>query len=135
MAQDIRLSFATQTGVTLLGSNLASASQSALTATVDFGDPAPLMFGFELRLDAQTGCVNMAHLEMAWSHDNTDFTDTDNLMLVTSVKCTASAIKKKIGAFPLLARYGKFRLNNQSGGTINSASTGLDLWKIAGDFA
>lgn len=137
MAQDIMYDFSAGPSVTLLSSDLTDGSQSAFTTAVDFGNPAPLGFGFELILTTLTGATSYCHLEIAWSHDNTDFSDTDNLELVTSVLCTASADKKRVGSYPIKARYAKFRLNNQSGGTIDgtASNTALVLTDIAIDQA
>lgn len=137
MAQDIMYDFSAGPSVTLLTSDLTDGSQSALTAAVDFGNPAPIGFGFKLILTTLTGTTSYCHLEIAWSNDNTDFSDTDNLELVTSVLCTASTDKKRVGSYPIKARYAKFRLNNQSGGTIDgtASNTALVLTDIAIDQA
>ena len=135
MAQDLGYDFAVGPTVTLLSADLATGSQSALTATVDFGNPGPLMFGWELILTTLASATGYCFLEVAWSHDNTDFSDTDNMETVTGVKCTASTDKKKIGSFPVRARYAKFRLNNQSGGSIDgtASNTALVLTDIFGN--
>ncbi len=138
MAQDAGYDFATGPTVTLLTDDLTNGNPSTLTAAVDFGAaPTPIMFGWELILTTLASCTNMVYLQIAWSHDNTDFSDTDNLELVTAVKCTASTDKKKVGAYPVLGRYAKFRLDNQSGGTIDgtSSNTALVLTDISVDFA
>lgn len=136
MAQDIGLDTATGgPAVTLLGSNLSDATRSALTAAVDFGAPQPLECGYEIKLDCQTSSDGFAYLEVAWSHDNADFSDTSNLETVAVIDCTASTVAVKVGSFPIRARYAKFALNNQSGGTINSESTALVLTDLFGDQA
>lgn len=137
MAQDIGHDFATGPTVTLLSSDLADGSKSAWTSVVDFGTPTPLGFGFELILTTLASAVDYCSLEVAWSHDNSDFSDDDNPQHVVSVLCTASADKKKVGASGVMARYAKFRLNNQSGGSIDgtSSNTALILTDIFGDVA
>jgi len=135
MAQDIGLDSAAGPSVTLLGSNVSTGGTSAATPAVDFGDPQPLEIGYEIKLDAQASATGFAFLKVAWSHDNTDFSDSDNLETVASVLCTASTVKVKCGAFALRSRYAKFYLSNESGGTINSASTALVLTDIFGNQA
>ncbi len=134
--QDIGLDLATGgPAVTLLASNLSTGSVSALTSAVDFGTPTPLECGYEIKLDAQVSAGNYAYLQVAWSHDNTDFSDTSNLETVAVIDCTASTVGVKAGTFPVRARYAKFALSNQSGGTINSAGTALILTDVFGDQA
>lgn len=135
MAQDIGLDSAAGPSVTLLGANLATGGLSAATATVDFGAPQPLEIGYTLKLDAQASATGYVFLKIAWSHNNTDFSSSDNTETVASVLCTASTIKTKCGSFALRARYAKFYLQNESGGTINSASTSLALVDLFGDQA
>ena len=135
MAQDLTVDFSSGSTVTLLGSNLSDGSASAATSAVDFGATAPFGFGFELKLDCQTSSDATATLNIAWSHDNTDFSDSDNYDAVTVVQCTASTVVVKCGAYGVYGRYCKFSLQNDSGGTINSASTALVLTDIAGDQA
>lgn len=135
MAQDIGLDSAAGPTVTLLGSNLTTGSQSALTSSVDFGTPSPLEMGFEIKLDSQASSAAFAHIQVAWSHDDTDFSDTSNLETFASIDCTASTVGVKVGSFAIKARYAKFRIDNQSGGTINSASTAMILTDIFGNVA
>ena len=137
MAQDIGYDFATGPTVTLLSSDLSTGNSSAFTSAVDFGNPGPLGFGFELILTTQASATGFCSLEIAWSHDNTDFSDEDNTELVTAVQCTASTDKKKVGAHTVKARYAKFRLVNESGGTIDgtASNTALVLTDIYGNQA
>lgn len=137
MAQDIGYDFATGPTVTLLSSDLTDGSQSAWTSAVDFGTPTPLGFGYEAIITTLTSTTLNCNLEVAWSHDNTDFTDDDNPEIVAIINCTASADKKKIGAHGCRARYAKFRLDNMSGGSIDgtASNTALTLWDIFGDQA
>lgn len=136
MAQDIGQDIAT-TGptVTLLGSNLSDATTSAVTSAVDFGTPTPNNIHYEMKLDCQASADDLAFLHIVWSHDNTDFSDASNYETVAIADCTASTVTVKSGSFPCRARYAKFYLENQSGGTINSASTALLFWDGFGDFA
>lgn len=136
MAQDIGYDFATGPTVTLLGSNLSDANTSAVTSAVDFGAaPTPFQCGFELKLDCQASSDNAAILLIHWSHDNSDFSDTSNPVVGTIADCTASTVAVKVGSFRIQGRYAKFSLQNDSGGTINSASTAVILWDISGDQA
>ena len=137
MAQDVGYDFATGPSVTLLSSDLADASQSAWTGSVDFGAPAPLGFGFEIILTTLTGATGPCALQVAWSHDDSDFSDDDNGEIVDIVQCTASTDKKKVGAHPIKAQYAKFRLDNQSGGSIDgtASNTALVLHDIFADQA
>ena len=138
MAQDIGYDFAAGPTVTLLASDLTDGNSSALTSAVDFGvAPTPLGFGFELILTTLTSSVGPCSLEIVWSHDNSDFSDTDNTEVVTVVTTTASTDKKKVGNYPIRARYAKFRLANESGGSIDgtSSNTAVILTDIALDVA
>ena len=122
--------FAAGPTLTLIGSNLSTGSAGALSGSVDFGAPTPVGFGFELKLDCQASADAFADVEVVWSHDNTDFSDLSNTELVTSVDCTASTTVQKHGAHEVKGRYAKFRLVNETGGTINSAGTALLLFDI-----
>ncbi len=133
MAQDVGWDYATSgPAVTLLSSNLSDATISSATSAVDFGTPTPFRCAFELKLDCQASSDATALLIVVWSHDNTDFgiwsTDANNGDIVAVVDCDASTVVVHVGAFDVKARYGKFYLQNDSGGTINSASTALVLW-------
>ena len=133
MAQDVGYDFAAGPTVTLLSADLSDTVTSALTATVDFGDPTPLGFGYELIVTGQGSADEFAFLEVVWSHDNSDFSDENvNFETVTSINCAASADRKKIGSSEIKARYAKFQLNNQTGGTIDgtSSNTALVLFDI-----
>ena len=135
MAQDINYDFATGPTVTLLSSDLTDGSQSAFTSTVDFGTPTPVGFGYELILTTLASSTGKCALQVAWSHDNSDFSDADNAQNVAFVQCTASTDKKKVGSSAIMARYAKFRLDNQSGGSIDgtASNTALILTDISID--
>lgn len=138
MPQDIGFDLGTGgPSVTLLGSNLNTATLSALTSAADFGAPTPLETGFELKLDCQASAAGFAYLKAYWSHENTDFSssDPDNGEVVAVVQCKASTVVTLVSTFPMRARYAKFALDNQSGGTINSAGTALALTDLFGDQA
>lgn len=137
MAQDIGYDFATGPTVTLISSDVSDGAASALTSSVDFGSPTPIAFGFELILTTLTGATGICSLEIAWSQDDTDFSDTSNLELVVPVDCTASTDVKVCGSYPISARYAKFRLNNDSGGSIDgtASNTALVMWDIFVDQA
>lgn len=132
MAQDIGYDFAAAPTVTLLSANVSDGALSALTSSIDLGAPSPIKLGYELKLDVQVSGNDYAYLKVYWSHDNTDFTDSspDNGEVVAVVDCTASTVCDKVGNFNVRGRYCKFALENQSGGTINSASTALVLTDI-----
>ena len=137
MAQDIGYDFAAGPTVTLLTSDLTDGSASAFTSAVDFGAPTPLGFGFELILTTLTSSAGPVALEIAWSHDNSDFSDGDNTEVVTVVTTTASSDKTKAGNYPIRARYAKFRLVNESGGSIDgtASNTAVLLHDIFNDVA
>jgi hypothetical protein len=130
MAQDIGYDFAAGPTVTLLSSNLVDGSSSALTAAVDLGNPTPVGLGMEIKLDAQASADDFADIEVFWSHDNTDFSNGANPDIAYSFNCTASTVGIAITTIPVKARYLKFRITNNSGGTINSASTALILTDV-----
>jgi len=135
MAQDLGLDFAAGPTVTLLSSDLTDGSQSAFTATVDFGNPAPIAFGHELILTTLTGTTGPVTLQVAWSHDNSDFSDANNVQNVVTATMAASTDNEAVGSSAVMAQYAKFRLDNQSGGTVDgtSSNTALILTDIFGD--
>jgi len=138
MAQDVGFDRATGgPTVTLLGGNLTTGSISAATSAVDFGDPQPLNCGFELKLDCQASAIEVATLIVVWSHDNTDFgvwaVGQANGDIAAIIDCVASTVVPHVGEFPIKARYAKFYLQNDAGGTINSASTALILTDAFGN--
>lgn len=137
MAQDTGQDFASGPSVTLLSSDVSDGAASAFTATVDFGTPSPWGFGYEVILTCGTGANGICNLEIAWSHDNSTFTDGDNAETVAAIQCSASSDVEKVGAYPIKARYAKFRLNNDAGGSIDgtASNTDLTLWDIFGDLA
>lgn len=139
MAQDGGYDYAAGPSVTLLGSNVSDGAISAATSAVDFGAPTPFGCGFELKLDCQTSATDWASLIVVWSHDNTDFgvysATQQNGDRVAVVDCVASTTVVHVGQFPVKARYAKFYLENESGGTINSAGTALVLWDVFADIA
>lgn len=135
MAQDSGQDFASGPAVTLLSADLTDGNQSAWTLAVDFGNPAPWGFGYELTLTCGTSASDKCGLQVAWSHDNVKFSDGDNAELVAAVDCAASSDVEKVGSYPVRARYAKFRLDNEAGGTIDgtSSNTALVLTDIFGD--
>lgn len=137
MAQDNGQDFASGPSVTLLSADVSDGNTSTFTSAVDFGNPAPWGFGFELILTCAASADDWCSLEVAWSHDNSTFSDGDNAETVVSVDCTASSDVESVGAYPVRARYAKFRLNNESGGTIDgtASNTALVLTDIYGDLA
>jgi len=137
MTQDIGQDFAAGPSVTLLSADVTNSSSSSWTSAVDFGTPTPFGFGFELILTCGAGADGACNLEVAWSHDNSSFSDDDNGDYVTTVDCAASTDVEKVGSYPVRARYAKFRIVNSSGGTIDgtSSNTALTLWDIFGDSA
>ncbi len=136
MAQDIRIDFSgALTAPALLNANLADGAQSPLTASIDFGEQAPGEVNFRLELDCQSGSVNQASLQVSWSDNNTDFSDTENLDTIYSAKCQASTVVRVVNYFVVKSRYAKFRLDNDSGGAINSANTVFAFVPIAIDQA
>lgn len=137
MAQDILYDFSAGPSVTLMSADVTTGNASALTAAVDFGNPSPIGFGFELILTCLTGTTGTATLQIAWSHDNTDFSGLINLDDVTVIQCAASSDVKRVGAMAIKARYAKFRVQNDSGGTIDgtASNTALTLTDIAIDQA
>lgn len=132
MPQDTGYDFAAGPTVTLLSADLLDGNQSPWTAAVDFGAPTPLGFGYEIILAGLVSADGDCALEVAWSHDNSDFSDNDNGQIIDIVDCTASADAKKVGASVIKARYAKFRLDNQAGGSIDgtASNTALVLWDI-----
>jgi hypothetical protein len=135
MAQDSGLDFSAGPSVTLLSSDLTTGSSSAWTSAVDFGTPTPFGMGYLITLTTLTSATGKAVVEVAWSHDNTAFSDSDNSQIVDIIQCTASTDKTKAGTIALKARYAKFRIVNNSGGTIDgtASNTSLTLYDLFGD--
>ena len=136
MAQDITLDFAAGPSVTLLSADVSDGNASTLTSAVDFGNPGPVDFGFELILTLGAGtATGYVKLNVYWSHDNTDFTDSGGGETVAiNGNLTASADNKLVGSYPVRARYAKFNLNNESGGAAvdgTASNTALVLTDIA----
>ena len=144
MAQDVGMDRATAadtvTGAFIDTDNPADGAQSGPTSAIDFGAVQPLTAAFELKLDCQASCTDYAMLIAVWSHDNTDYPtyDHDNEMngdIVAIVHCKASTVVIFNGEFDVKARYCKFYLHNESGGTINNSSSALLVWDGFADIA
>ena len=137
MAQDTGYDFSAGPTVTLLSADVTDGASSSFTSAVDFGTPTPLGFGYEIILTCGTGADGTVTLEVAWSHDNTTFSDADNTQVVDYIDCTASSDVEKVGSIVVKARYAKFRITNDSGGTIDgtASNTALTLWDIFADQA
>lgn len=127
MPQDTGKDFAAGPTVTLLSADLTDTNASALTATVDLGTPTPVAIGYQLIVTGLTGAVDLAFLEGAWSHDNSNFSDLSNLGVLAFIVCAASADAKKSELFEVQGRYVKFRIDNQSGGTIDGTASNTAL--------
>ncbi len=128
MGQDLGFDWAgTAPTVTLLSSDVTDTNVSTITAAVDFGAISPVAFGFELILTTLTAAVDWCYLEIAWSHDNSDFSDLLNMQNVASVLCAASTDVKYVGSHALQGRYAKFRLRNESGGSIDGTASNTAL--------
>ena len=127
MAQDQGYDFAAGPSVTLLSADVTTGNSSSLTSAVDFGTPTPVGFGYELIITAGAGAIGSVSLEVVWSHDNTDFSDTNNTQYIDSITCTASGDAKKVGATAIKARYAKFRITNNSGGTVDGTASNTAL--------
>lgn len=138
MPQDIGLDIETGgPSVTVPTSDLTDGSTSALFGTVDFGTPTPLEIAFEWIQSALASATGPAFLQIMWSHDDSDFSDVNNYETVAVITCTASGDAKLSGSFPTRARYAKFQIENQSGGTLDftASNSALALWDLFGDQA
>lgn len=137
MAQDVGYDFDTGPTVTLISSDVTTGSASALTATVDFGTPTPVAFGYEWILTTLASADGPVSLEVAWSHDNSDFSDTNNVELVDVMTVAASTDNKKCNSAAIKARYGKFRIKNDSGGSVDgtASNSALVLFDVFYDYA
>ncbi len=134
MAQDIGYDFAAGPTITILSADVTDTNVGAITAAVDFGDPTPVAFGWELILTMGASSVDFVYLEISWAHANVaaQFADLLNLENVASVLCTASVDVEAVGAMEIKAQFAKFRLRNESGGTIDgtASNTALKLFDI-----
>ena len=136
MAQDITLDFAAGPSVTLLSADVSDGASSSLTSAVDFGSTAPAEFGYELILTLGAGtATGYVALNVYWSHDNADFTDSGGGELVAvNANLTASGDNKLVGSYPVRGRYAKFNIDNESGGAAvdgTASNTALVLTDIA----
>jgi len=127
MAQDVGLDFAAGPTVTLISADVTDTNVSALTSSVDFGSPGPVAFGFHVILTVGASGVDFCYVEVAWSQDDTTFADLENLEIIASVDCQASVDVEAVGVVPLKGRYAKFRLRNESGGTIDGTASNTEL--------
>lgn len=140
MAQDITQDFAAGPSVTgLFGSNI-TAGNSQQSSAIDFGTPAPFAQNVELVLATGTGTPDLnkqAVISIAWSNDNTDFSDSTNETTIDTVAIDgASSTFKKIFRFLVVARYAKIRiLNDQTSGPDITTSSTIALTDVAVDQA
>lgn len=128
MAQDIGLDTATEgPAVTMPTSDVTTTNVSTLSAILDFGSPTPIEIGYDWIQTTLTSCIDFAYLRFFWSHDGTNTSDIDNPDVIATLQCTASADKRLVGTFSTRARYAKFDILNQSGGTLDFTSSNSDL--------
>jgi len=138
MAQDIGLDLATGgPSVTMPTADVTDGAVSTLIGSVDFGTPTPLEIAYEWIQTALASATGPAYLQVMWSHDDSDFSDTSNYETVAVITCTASGDAKLCGSFPARARYAKFQIQNESGGTLDftTSNSAISLWDLFGDQA
>ncbi len=117
MTADIQLFHDGGPSVTMTAEDVTTGFASTPTAAVDLGTPGPIMLGFAFSLPMFGSAVDFVQLQCIWSHDNSVFGDLRNVDVIFSGKCAASTTLILTGAFPVKARYVKFRYFNGSGGT------------------
>lgn len=143
MAQDIQLDFATagpnvvMPTADVTDGNASPVFGGAAAVGLDLGAITPFEVAFEWIQTTLASCVDFCHLGAMWSHDNSDFGDSDNYEIVATIQCTASTDKKACGTFEVKGRYLKFIIINESGGSLDFTSSNSDitLWDVAGDQA
>lgn len=138
MAQDLGQDIATGgPSVTFAAADVSDGTNSGLFGTVDFGSPSPVEIAFEWIQTCAASADGPAALHVHWSHDNSTFSDIDNGEPIVIMDCAASTDVEKVGSFPCRARYAKFSLHNESGGSLDNtgSNSALTLWDNFGDQA
>jgi hypothetical protein len=138
MAQDLGIDQAAGPSVTILGADVTDGNAGGQTAIVDFGDPAPIEFGYELILTMAAGTVTgYVALRVYWAHDGTNAGAVGTGEVVATNTALASGGDSQInGAYPVKARYAKFDLLNNSGGATldgTASNTALTLYDLFGN--
>lgn len=138
MAQDLGQDIATSgPSVTMPTSDVTDGSNTGLFGTVDFGTPTPLEAAFLWIQTTLTSADGPAFLHVHWSHDNSTFSDINNGEPVAVMYCAASTDVELGGSFPCRARYAKFSIHNESGGSLDftTSNSAISLWDNFGDQA
>ena len=135
MAEDIRQNFGADTAVTISLDDLADGSDAASNA-IDLGNPGPFALAIEAKLDgAGAGATGLCELYAQWSNDNSDFSDSDNDLLIGAVQMNGTAAVVKVLAAPVHARYLKLRVENASGAALASSGNALRYVPVSVDQA
>lgn len=136
MAQDIGLDLATGgPTVTMPTVDVTDGNTSTLIGSLDFGTPTPLEIGFEWIQTTLASAVDFAYLQVLWSHDDSTFSDVNNFETVGVMQSTASTDVPLVGTFPCRARFAKFQIENQTGGTLDftASNSAIVLTDLFGD--
>ena len=135
MAEDIRQNFGADTAVTITLASLADGS-SAVSSAIDLGNPGPFSLTLEVQLDG-SGAGNTGNVDLyaQWSNDNTDFSDSGNDHWFDMVTMNGTTAVIKVLTLPVLARYLKIRVENNSGAALNSTGNAIRTVPVSVDQA
>lgn len=135
MAEDIRQNFGADTAVTISLDSLADAASVVATA-LDLGNPGPFALSLEIKLDgASASNTGLAEIYAQWSNENTDFSDSDNDLLIGAVRMNGTTAVIKVFIAPVHARYVKFRVANESGAALAASGNSLRYVPVSVDQA
>jgi hypothetical protein len=135
MAEDIRQNFAADSAVTISLDSLANGS-SEVSSAVDLGAVAPFALSLEIKLDgASASNTGLCEIYAQFSNDNSDFSDSDNDLLVGAVQMNGTTAVIKVMSMPVLARYVKLRVANASGAALESSGNAIRYAPVSVDQA
>jgi hypothetical protein len=136
MAQDIRLDFSAATAAITITINSVADAGTATATAIDLGAQAPHEIGIHLVLDGNSAS-NTGYFEsyIMWSEDNTAFTDANNAHFYRATLMNGTTAVDDHFVVPVLARYFKLYIVNNSGDSMLSSGNSAEYWAIAVDQA
>lgn len=135
MAQDITLDLGTSTSITWTLDSVPDGSSSASSA-FDLGNPAPPSIGVRLTLDgASASNTGPVYIRALWSDDNTNFVFSAVADIVHVHNMQGTGLHSVVFEVPVVARYLKLHLTNDSGDALASTGNAAVYWEIAVDQA
>lgn len=136
MAEDIRQNWGSVATVTATGLQALANAAAATTDTVDLGNPGPFALALEAKLMC-TGSTATGNVDVyaKYSHDNSDFSDSSNDLLVGTVRIAGATQGLKIMAIPVHAQYLKLRFSNNIAGPLATGGHSLTFKPVSVDQA